>query len=47
MSETGGHAAVILEERGGRLANAISLLRSVDGSTGQASMEFDPPFTFD
>lgn len=47
MSETGCHAAVILEERGGRLENSRSLLRSVDGSTGQASMEFDPPFTFD
>ena len=47
MSETGCHAAAILEERGGGLENARSLLRSVDGSTGQASMEFDPPFTFD
>lgn len=43
MSETGCHAAVILEERGGRLENARSLMRSVDGSTGQARMEFDPP----
>ncbi len=43
MSETGCHAAVILEERGSTLENARSLLKSVDGSTGQASMEFDPP----
>jgi ATP-dependent Clp protease ATP-binding subunit ClpC len=47
MSETGCHAAVILEERGGRLESARSLLRSVDGSTGQVRMEFDPPLTFD
>jgi ATP-dependent Clp protease ATP-binding subunit ClpC len=43
MSETGCHAAVILEETGGRLENARSLMRSVDGSTRQARMEFVPP----
>ena len=43
MSETGCHAAAILDERGGTLEAARYLMRGVDGSTGQERMEFDPP----
>jgi hypothetical protein len=43
MSETGCHAAAILDERGGTLEGARSLMRGVEGSTGQERMEFDPP----
>ena len=43
MSETGCHATAILEERGGKLESATSLMRGIDGSDSQARMEFDPP----
>jgi ATP-dependent Clp protease ATP-binding subunit ClpC len=47
MRETGSHAAVILEERGGTLESARAAMMSVAGSVDQASMSFDLPPDFD
>jgi ATP-dependent Clp protease ATP-binding subunit ClpA len=43
MKETGCHAAIVLEERGGTLESARAVMMSVAGSVDQASMSLDLP----
>jgi ATP-dependent Clp protease ATP-binding subunit ClpC len=47
MRETGCHAAVILEERGGTLESARVAMMSVAGSVDQTSRSFDLRHLFD